>query len=282
MNTYDFKTSHSLDFEFEMLSSSDVTQKMKTIMGKPHRTGFYQILIVESSRSVQMVDFREVKLNENQALFVGKGQIVRFDNRPDYIFKLILFTDTFFNRTDFDVALIKRNNLFNPFFPEAVLSLEPKSKSILKLIVDVWSSEKYLYKGEMIRYLLSAFLIESMQISSKENQVIAYDDYSLALKFSELVDENFKSLKKVNDYITLMQVSSKSLSASLFRSTGKTPKQFINERLILESKRLLVYSSLSVKEISFELGFEEPTNFSKFFRNYTNQSPAEFKNQQVS
>ena len=59
----------------------------------------------------------------------------------------------------------------------------------------------------------------------------------------------------------------------------KTPKQIIDERIVLESKRLLVHSSMAIKEVAYELGYDEPTNFVKYFRKHTALTPSEFREQ---
>jgi len=59
----------------------------------------------------------------------------------------------------------------------------------------------------------------------------------------------------------------------------KTPKQLIDERILLEAKRLLVHSNSTIKEIAFILGYEEPTNFIKYFRKHTQNTPSDFREQ---
>ncbi|MCC8173154.1 MAG: helix-turn-helix domain-containing protein, partial [Odoribacter sp.] len=72
-------------------------------------------------------------------------------------------------------------------------------------------------------------------------------------------------------------IGEKTLSKEVKLLTGKTPKLYIDERLTLEAKRLLSYSLLTVKEICFELGFDEPTNFGKFFKKQTGITPVAFR-----
>ncbi|WP_459640649.1 helix-turn-helix domain-containing protein [Flavobacterium sp. CGRL2] len=63
---------------------------------------------------------------------------------------------------------------------------------------------------------------------------------------------------------------------------GKTPKEIIDDRVMLEAKRLLAHTNENVKEISYELGFEEPTNFIKYFRKHSNSTPVEFRESHTS
>ena len=83
--------------------------------------------------------------------------------------------------------------------------------------------------------------------------------------------------KSVQAYTSLLNISEKQLNKSTTMLIGKTPKQIINDRVILEAKRLLVHGNKSVKEISYKLGYDEPTNFIKYFKKITGNTPTEFR-----
>lgn len=102
-------------------------------------------------------------------------------------------------------------------------------------------------------------------------------DLDYTVLFKELVDEKYHILKSVSHYAKLLSVSEKRLNQATSATLGKTPKQMIDERVLLEAKRLLNHTHLSIKEIGFALGFEEPTNFIKYFRRHTAKTPVEFR-----
>jgi AraC family transcriptional regulator, transcriptional activator of pobA len=95
--------------------------------------------------------------------------------------------------------------------------------------------------------------------------------------FKNLLDDQFRKLKTVSGYAGQMAVSEKRLTQATSTTVGKTPKELIDERVLLEIKRLLVHTSLSIKEIGYELGFEEPTNFIKYFKKHEGKTPIEFR-----
>lgn len=280
MKKYTFRS--TTRFEFELKDISEITKKKQENVGVPHRADFYQIIIIESHNSVQEVDFKKISVDQKQILFVGKNQVIRFDISSSYSGKLLLFTDDFFNRTTHDTLLLKETNLFNPFSPNVVIETNAKIQKLLDLIQQETALKTYAFQENMLRHLLSAFLIEASQISTQNYQYTENKDYLIALQFSDLVEKEYKNINKVKDYARLMGISVKPLMHSLKSAVGKTPKQFIDDRIILEAKRLLVYGHKSIKEITFELGFDEPTNFSKFFRNHTGKRPAEFKSEHLA
>ncbi|MBE8971302.1 AraC family transcriptional regulator [Nostocales cyanobacterium LEGE 12452] len=106
-------------------------------------------------------------------------------------------------------------------------------------------------------------------------------DLDHTLTFTELLEKQFVHQKAVNVYAAQMGITERRLQQATAAAVGKTPKQMVEERIILEAKRLLAHSNQSVKEIGFGLGFDEPTNFIRFFRRAHGQTPAIFKQHYV-
>lgn len=83
------------------------------------------------------------------------------------------------------------------------------------------------------------------------------------------------------DYAGKLNVSAKTLTNCVKGISQQTPLEIINERLILEAKRLLVYSDKTVNQIGFELGFDDPSYFVKFFKRQIKRSPGEFRSARI-
>ena len=88
---------------------------------------------------------------------------------------------------------------------------------------------------------------------------------------------NFKKMHSVTDYANRLGVSPKSLTKNFQKIGINTPSDFIKNRIILEAKRQILYSTDSVKQIAFDLGFNDPAYFSRFFTKSTSKSPLQFK-----
>lgn len=275
MEKYDFKGQHT--FEFEIKDLGEITHKKPEQTGVPHRTNFYQIVMINSHHTIQEVDFKKITLLENQILFVSKNQVVRFDTQSNYTGKIILFTDVFFKRSDADATLLKETHLFDPFNINTVIETTPKIRMLLDLLEIEATSNPFKFQEKMLYHLFNAFIIEASQNVDQSIPSINNEDHTIALAFFNLIEQHFKTKNKINEYLEIMSVSAKRLVKAIKETTGKTPKQFLDDRMLLEAKRLLVYSDKSIKEIGFELGFEEPTNFSKFFRSQAHKSPVAFR-----
>lgn len=108
-------------------------------------------------------------------------------------------------------------------------------------------------------------------------RILLAESGGLAERFFAEVERQHRRLYSVGDYLSLLAAPEKALAKAVRQAVGLTPKQYIDRRRLLEAKCLLAYSRLSVKEVGFALGFEEPTNFAKFFRKHCAQSPNAFR-----
>ena len=92
-----------------------------------------------------------------------------------------------------------------------------------------------------------------------------------------MVEKNYRKERQVQFYAGLLNKSPKTISNIFAVYSKKTPLEIIHDRVILEAKRLFYYTDKSVKEIANDLGFDDASSFSKFFKNYTTQSPSEMR-----
>jgi AraC-like DNA-binding protein len=97
-------------------------------------------------------------------------------------------------------------------------------------------------------------------------------------RFKNMVTEYHTQSRNAQDYASRLGVSYKHLSTICKYATGDTPKSFIDDYLILEIKRQLSISDLSIKELTYHFNFDEPTNFLKFFKKHTGLTPSRFRN----
>ncbi|NJO02004.1 MAG: helix-turn-helix domain-containing protein [Bacteroidia bacterium] len=161
------------------------------------------------------------------------------------------------------------------------IQLDEKSTAEIELIFQMFVFEiqnKDNVQQELQRALLKRLILKlnSLAQAQEPNKFLKKIDRDIVRHFNVLVEKHFREFHQVQDYATLLNKSPKSLS-NLFKSyNSKTPLQIIHDRIILEAQRLLLYTNQSVKEIAFELGFEEVAHFSRLFRKITGLAPSEF------
>lgn len=244
------------------------------LLSEPHRTDFYYVVYLSEGYLRLKVDFTDVTLRENDMIVVAKGQVCQFDFSSPYKGYALLFTSKFFAETEFDASFLYKSKALSPMFQRHPLKTNKKTDNFFALVEREINGPKDAFQAPITRSYLRILLLYMDRYIDAEN-VGGVNE--LANKFCHSVEEHYKTSQSVSDYQKELGVTSKKLTGAVMEAIGMTPKSYVDSRRVLEAKRLLLYSELSVKEISFELGFDEATNFNKFFKKHTGASPAEFR-----
>ncbi|WP_452218678.1 AraC family transcriptional regulator [Lacinutrix undariae] len=277
---YDFK--EGLPQEFEIIDFDFLFNEFPDEITKPHRAGFYQILWFQKGSPTHLVDFNPIKVKPNSLLFINKNSVQLFDNETNFSGKMILFTDSFFCKTEINTKFLRSSILFNDLLSISQIQL-PEINSTFTTIFQQLETElqqlKDHYQSDILRNDLQNLLLHSERERRNQDFIeLKKDaDFDYALILKDLLDENFINHKKVSFYAQKMHLTSKRLNQATTKIFGKTPKEVIDDRVLLESKRILAHTNESIKEVAFSLGFEEPTNFIKYFKKHTDKTPVEFR-----
>jgi AraC-like DNA-binding protein len=156
---------------------------------------------------------------------------------------------------------------------------QEKFKLLLNVFVEEMNTSDHI-QSEMLLVLLKRLIILITKLA-KSNYVpeekLTDERLNLVRKFNLLVEANFRSQHALGYYAERLNKSPKTISNLFALYNDKTPLQIIQERILIEAKRLLYYTDKSVKQITFELGFEDSAYFSAFFKRHTAVSPFEFR-----
>lgn len=165
-----------------------------------------------------------------------------------------------------------------PMFIALDQSERTKFDALLRVFYDEFSIQDTI-QGEMLRMLVKRLIIKMTRLAKEQflHQHFSEKDLDLVRRFNLLVEINFRTLHNVKSYADLLNRSSKTLSNLFAQYNQPSPLQIIHKRIVLEAKRLILYTNKSIKEITFELGFEAIPHFSRFFKNQIGISPSEFK-----
>lgn len=277
---YGFKP--GLPQEFEILDLAKLYVKAKETLTTTHRTDFYQIIWFEQGSPTHLVDFKPIKIKPNTLVFLNKDVVQRFDNTTVSTGKIILFTDRFYSKSEADIRFLKSSILFNDLFAVSPIQIKKQSKLFTNLIQQMTEellNSKDNFQGDILQNLLHNFLLLAEREKRKQNftEIKKGPDLDYILLFKDLLETNYKSKKLVSFYTNEMLITEKRLNHATTKVLGKTPKEIIDDRIMLEAKRVLAHTTESVKEIGYDLGFEEPTNFIKYFKKHTKLTPIEFR-----
>ena len=218
----------------------------------------------------------------SQAIFsLSPRQIISIPQSDDnYI--VIQFNREFYCVQDHDHEVSCNGLLFNGVLSAPMLLLdesEQRSFGVLLEIIKEEFNQKDDVQLEMLKTVLKRFIIKCTRLARLQfsDQLVSPQGLDGIRLFSALVEKHFRNMHKVSDYADLMHKAAKTLS-NIFNELGeRTPLQIIHDRIVLEAKKLLLYTDKSSKEISFELGFSDPVQFSRLFKNETGLTPGDFK-----
>jgi len=279
---YQFK--QDLNLEFEILDLSEILKLKKSMMTVPHRAQFYHILWIEKGRGTHFIDFNPIELEDNCIIFVPSNSVGLFDKKGIYEGKTIIFTDNFFCKNKQDMQFLHSSILYSDLYEITKLKVLPKVSQMevfLNAMQTEYNRTEDAAQCHILHNMLHVFLLQAEREMKSQGfeELKPSQNLDLLLTFKDKLEQDFHKEKSVKRYALKLNVSEKQLHKVTTSLLDKTPKLIIDERILLEAKRLLVHSSKSIKEIAYQLGFEEPTNFIKYFRKHTSNTPAEFREQ---
>ncbi len=277
---YQFKD--GLNLEFEILDLSQILHDKKDMMTIPHRAQFYHVLWIERGNGTHTVDFNPISIEDNTIIFVPQNSVNLYDKNGSYKGKAILFTNSFFCKNKQDSQFLQSSILFSDLYDIAKVRINSKD-SDLKVFMAALETEYQRTPDDaqyqMLHNMLHVFLLQAEREMRKQGakELRPSSNLDYILLFKEILEKNFHKEKSVKKYASELNISEKQLHKATTTLLGSTPKQIIDERILLEAKRLLVHSTQSIKEIAYELGYDEPTNFIKYFRKHIESTPLEFR-----
>lgn len=269
--------------QFEIYPLSDYLAGSGNHPLKPHTHTFYQIIWFMSGEGKHYVDFKEFDVKENTLFFIPKGQIHYFDGNQ-YDGCIIHFNESFIANDENYINIFLKHNIFDSFEKEPLFHIRQADCKELQNIVnqmqaEIWTPNQFAHR-EYLKVLLNLFLIVVQRFGiRKDCNGLSMNNPShiLFVKFRQLVETNYHKIHTVSEYADRLNISGKTLTNCTKEISHQTPLEIISERITLEAKRLLAYSGKNINEIGFDLGFEDPSYFVKFFKRHAGTSPTDFR-----
>jgi len=239
-------------------------------------------MVWQPKTSIELViDNIPYTLKANTFLAISPTQYLAFT--PDENSVIFQFNSTFYCIIDHDKEVSCTGVLFlgvkGSVFLSPTESEIKKMTALLPVFFEEFENQDNV-QGEMLRILLKQVIIIFTRIAKKQlYKELLYTDNELDIMrlFNTQVELYFRKKHKVADYANILNKSPKTLSNTFKQLRQKTPLQFIHDRIALEAKRLLRYTDKNTKEIAYELGFDDASKFSRFFKTKTGNYPTTFK-----
>ncbi|SNY94835.1 helix-turn-helix domain-containing protein [Flagellimonas pacifica] len=227
------------------------------------------------------VDEMELKLKPNQLVTVTYLQNVSF-SQTNLPLSAILFNREFYCISDHDSEVSCNGILFFGTQNLPIISIPEEQARKFNLWFEVFVEEFSTpdnIQGDMLQMLLKRLIIMSTRLAKEQLIVktLNNDQIDTIRKFNYLVDIHYRTKRKVSDYAEMLFKSPKTLSNLFSIYNQKSPQQIILDRLGLEAKRLIHFTDKQNQEIAFDLGFNDPAHFSRFFKKMTQMTPSEYR-----
>lgn len=227
------------------------------------------------------VDGFRIRLLPNQLMTTTYLQHISYEN-TQLPLTAFLFNREFYCISDHDSEVSCNGILFFGTQDLPIITVpkdqERKFNTLYEVFEDEFTTPDKI-QGDMLQMLLKRLIIICTRLAKEQLIVQKLDNEQIDVvrKFNVLVDTHYKTKRKVSDYAQLLFKSPKTLSNLFARYNQKSPQQIILERLALEAKRLIRFTDKQNQEIAYELGFNDPAHFSRFFKKMTDYSPSQYR-----
>ncbi|WHX23214.1 AraC family transcriptional regulator [Streptomyces malaysiensis subsp. malaysiensis] len=243
----------------------------------PMRLAFHQLITVRSGALRCSVDFTEYELTEGGWMWVRPGQIHQF--RSDLGAAegaAVLFPSGYLGAATAAAARLDRPAPRSP-----LMVPEGADAEAVRGVLDLLENERRTVSGpleahiEVVRHLVAVLVLRLAHLPGAQGGETAGGE--VFRRFQRAVERDYTRTHRVEDYATRLGYSVRTLTRATRATVGCGAKRFIDDRVLLEAKRLLVHTDLSATAIGERLGFPDATVFTKFFRRRSGETPAGFR-----
>lgn len=249
----------------------------------PHAHNYYEMCFFTGGSGIHEIDFKIHPIIAPSIHFLQPGQVHLINRGEDYKGYLIIFSEEFFNLRFQNLEIIPGYPLVSNLENGPILQLDDKLFSDFNRLIE--SIENELLESDsdsedIIISYLKIFFLKLRQNFAKlvvtQNQA-GWAMQKIVYQFNQLVDKYYHQIHQVKEYAEILGESPVQINRAVKTVTGKTASDLIIERLILEAKRLLLFSDLSNKEVAYKLNYDDPSYFARIFRKKSGYTPSAFR-----
>lgn len=245
----------------------------------PHQLDFFIIIFFTEGTGRHFVDFKWYPVEKNNLIYLAKEQVHAFEFSEGLKGHCIIFTEEYFVNC---FSVLNENFVFRLLNPELfspILQIPEKSDFInyFNLLLKEYNSEGAFSQRTIVDALFTILISKSEDL--KQNQTNYFKHASkvtLYQNFTSLIREHYANSRSADFYANELAVTYKHLNTVCKELVKKTAKSVIDDFIILKAKRNLINASYNIAELAYKLGFEDPTNFTKYFKKHTALTPKAF------
>ncbi len=246
---------------------------------EPHRVAFFALIFIQKGSGIHHIDFEPYPFKPGSILFVQREQVQAFDFSQQPKGKMLIFTQAFLDQVHINMRLPNYTPThLNPHH-SPLLDLDTNSKSRIDILVEQMQLEMRQPNPDplIVMYLFSALALILHRLRPEVPQDKLSDEQSTKFaRFFEQLQANFHKTRDANWYAHQLGTTYKTLNLTCKSATNLTVKQLIDAFVIIEIKRRLVVNQATSQNLAYEFGFEDASNFVKFFKKHSQMTPSQF------
>ncbi len=265
---------------FEFISIKELYRRCKESeyeLSNAHRIKFNALIIITEGESFHIIDFKKEVLSPGVILPLTKDQVHSFNKNQTVKGFVISFEENFITENISEKSLFHFLHIYHTssilIGEENMMSLNPFLKLLEKLHLD----SNNIMKAEIINSTFMAMLFQIKRLSIYQHKTFESQRFKDFIRFKQLITEYYHESHNANDYAKKLNVSYKYLNDICKQIGHKTAKAFLDSWLLLEAKRNISENKYTSQEIAYKMGFNEPSNFIRFFKKFTNVTPNQFQ-----
>ncbi len=261
-----------LGVPFRYRTMEEIERSKPSIREQPHRHDYFVVIYVEQAEGSHQVDFKSMLLEDHTVYFISPEQIHHLEVHSMPLGHVLLFTPDFLQQHSVSPQVLFDMNLFFNCDEAPPVFIPEKNREEIKSLVQRIKEEHAFQSSqweEVVGALLKVLFIWLQRIKRERfetNQPWESRKSQIVRQFKKDLEVFYKKKHKVGDYADLQNLSSVYLNEVVKGETGQSAKEYIQNRIVLEAKRLALYSDWSMKQIAWELGFEDSAHFSRLFK----------------
>ncbi len=272
---HNLRPRHPADLEFRTISLAGYTRRHRNF--PYHRHDFCEILLVEQGQGVHEIDFRSYPVGPRSLFFIHPKQVHLLQGARLEAGSVLIFSAVFLDQLPGTKSYLLQQFMLHPLLTLSGQEWEPLRQSFS------------LIEGELVRErpdagilkaALTTFLLLAARCHRQQHPFAADAspyDHALFADFNKLLEANFCQQHGLPFYTGALKVSERQLNQVVRKLAGKTAFGLLQDRLLLEAKRQLLFGNHEVKTIARETGFADPYYFSRFFKRKVGHSPEQFR-----
>lgn len=245
-----------------------------------HQLSFYEIIFIQEGSGTFVLDENKISIQPQTVIFTSPGQIRCWDIEQEVKGYTLFFEKDFLHLFFSDELFLYRFQYFHQYSHPAEMQIcEASFGKCLELLHEIEREFEQIQNdsNHLIRSLLYQLLIILNRyyagVYNVQRDTYIHSDF---YRFRSLLEQRFLEDQTVEAYTKLLNVSSGFLNKICRQFSGLSAQQMIHHKLISEIKRQL-HQNKSAKEICYEFGFSDPSNFNRFFKKFTNTTPQQYR-----